>query len=121
MEDLLTKSTDEIMKLSLEYSKLAAKEQLSEQEADRLGEILTDAVENEILSFWINEVDHSIGHHLGLLDILDRDSDDDQKALLREYLGNEIVPSPVPSDVANHRSILKPVPDCADDDALQNC
>lgn len=68
MENLWTKSTDEILKTALEYGTLAAQTNLSEQDADRLEQILTDAVEDEILDFWLTEVDRFLGHYFGLLE-----------------------------------------------------
>ena len=98
MDDLLSKSTPEIMQIAQEYGRLAAIRNPSEAEADRLGEILEMASQDCLLSFWIEEADHLLGHDLGLLDEHDRESYQDQQALLREHQGNSLSPRP------SHRS-----------------
>lgn len=93
-QDLVGQSTPEIMQRALEYATLAALVNPSKQQADHLGEILEESNNNPILNFWMIEVDHFLGHHLGLLDEDDRESYRDQQALLREYVSTPIVPTP---------------------------
>lgn len=107
--DLLSKSSPNVMNLAREYAKLAALPFLSEPEADRLGEILAIASDCEILSFWIVEVDHVLGHHLDLLDEDDRESYKDQQALLRDYMGTEVFPTP--TDRQNKKCVSLPKPE----------
>jgi hypothetical protein len=94
--DLVGKSSPEVMQLALEYANLAALPIPLEQQADRLGEILEQAMDNRVLSFWITEIDHMLGHHLGLLDEDARESYRDQQVLLREYVETKRENFPVP-------------------------
>lgn len=61
---LLNKETLVLVK---EYSYIASQERLSEQDADRLSEIIELAQEDSCLDFWMNEVDHFLDHELGLV------------------------------------------------------
>lgn len=94
MDDLLSKSTPEIMQIAQEYGRLAAIRNPSDAEANRLGEILEMASQDSVLSFWIEEADHLLGHDLGLLDEDDRESYQNQQALLREHQGTSLSPRP---------------------------
>jgi predicted MPP superfamily phosphohydrolase len=95
VNDILTQSTSEVMAIALEYSQLASSPNPSDEECDRLSDILTMATNNDTLNFWLTEVDHCLGHHLGLLNEDHRDSYMDQQSLLREHRGEMIciVPS----------------------------
>ncbi len=87
-------STIKVIDLAGEYAKLASLLTLSEQQEIRLQEILALAVEDEVLNFWITEIDHIISHKLG---VLNNDSIQDyqnQQALLREHLGDVIAKNP---------------------------
>ena len=75
-----------------EYCELASKKTLSEEDADRLSKILTQAEQDHHLSFLLNEADHFMAHHLGLLDVTQRHRYEDQQAKLREYLGSQKSP-----------------------------
>jgi hypothetical protein len=77
--------TSYITKLVLEYGELSAREHLSEEDADRMAEILILATNDPILDFWLSEIDHCLGHHLGLLENKHRNYYRDQQALLSEY------------------------------------
>lgn len=85
--DLLGQSSPAIMKQALEYARLAALPHPTEAEKNQLGQILEQAVEDEIISFWIAEIDHLLGHHLGLLDESARETYRDQQAFLIDYAG----------------------------------
>lgn len=87
LEDILAKSTPTIMNIVREYYQLRVLSSLSNQQADRIGEILELTNTNQILNVWITEVDHAVGHERNLLDQACRASYKDQQALLREYLG----------------------------------
>lgn len=51
-----------------EYYKLECRQTLTEEEEDRVQEILEEAQSNPVLDFLIDEVDHILGHELGLID-----------------------------------------------------
>ena len=87
-------STIKVIDLVSEYAKLASLLTLSEQQKIRLQEILDLSVEDEILNFWITEVDHIISHKLGFLNKNSIQDYQNQKALLREHLGDAIVNDP---------------------------
>jgi hypothetical protein len=109
--DLVGQSSPEIMQLALEYANLAALPIPLEQQADRLGEILEQAVNNRVLSFWITEIDHMLGHHLGLLNEDARESYRDQQVLLREYVETEQKDFPVPVNrqISDYLSPSQPI------------
>lgn len=86
-EDLIAKSTPNTMKVVREYYQLRVLPNLSDQQADRIGELLELTKTDQILNVWITEVDHAVGHERNLLDQACRSSYKDQQALLREYLG----------------------------------
>jgi hypothetical protein len=54
--------------LLLEYCVLALKPFLTEAEQDRMAAILEMGTEDNVLSFWLEEGDHLVAHHLGLID-----------------------------------------------------
>lgn len=114
--DLIGQSSPEVMQLALEYANLAALPVPSEQQADRLGEILEQAANNQILGFWVTEIDHMLGHHLGLLNEDARESYRDQQVLLREYVETEQENFPVPANcqISNYLSPRKPKSDGSD-------
>jgi hypothetical protein len=94
VEDILSQSTLEIMTLALTYGRLASLPNPSNEEQQQLADILAIAIDNEILNFWITEVDHSLGHQMGFLDEDCRESYKDQQALLREHRGEPICITP---------------------------
>ncbi|MEA5467192.1 peptidoglycan-binding domain-containing protein [Leptothoe sp. PORK10 BA2] len=49
-----------------EYCAIASQRRLSEQDADRLAEIIRLAEADSCLELWINEADHFLDHELGL-------------------------------------------------------
>jgi hypothetical protein len=86
------RATSEIV---YEYYNLALLSEVSEAESIRINEILDLATKDNLINFWLSEIDHLLGHRLGLLDDPNRKSYADQKAMLREYLGiNYICNSP---------------------------
>ena len=86
LENVLPDSSPELKIMLLEYYELASLYHLSEQQEERLSQILEQATCSEILAFWIAEIDHILSHKLSLLELEDRKSYQDQKAFLREYL-----------------------------------
>lgn len=51
-----------------EYCTLAVCDSLSDRQAERMAELLTQAEADPLLNFWIDEADHLIAHQLGLID-----------------------------------------------------
>ena len=51
----------------IEYCTLALQPTLSDADEDRLGTILAQAVDDPLLSFWLDEADDWVGGHLNLL------------------------------------------------------
>jgi hypothetical protein len=92
--------------LAIEYGELAARKQPSEEELDRIEDILTLAMHNEQLNFLIDEIDHCLGHRLGLLEPEAQAHYEDQQSVLREYL--EALPDSYPNQKINpeHLKIL---------------
>ncbi|NER99100.1 MAG: filamentous hemagglutinin N-terminal domain-containing protein [Symploca sp. SIO1B1] len=72
--------------LVLEYARLAALSELSELEADRMGEILELAESDDLLSIVINEVDYFILQELHLLDEDSIHHYENQKARIKEFI-----------------------------------
>lgn len=70
--------------LVLQYADLIALPDLSEPEADALGEILELAQDHDILGNWLTEFDHASGHALGYLEPDYRQAYKDYYALLQE-------------------------------------
>ncbi len=52
----------------LEYCLLALKPALNEAQQDRMAEILQQGIDDPVLNFWLEEGDHLVAHHLGLID-----------------------------------------------------
>jgi hypothetical protein len=90
MDRFPARTVSEIVTTFLEYADLSARLSLNDCEAERLEEILIQAVDNPILDFLIIEVDDILLHRQGFLDELSIHRYLDQQALLREYLGTEI-------------------------------
>jgi len=65
VEKIISASTI-VLKTALEYSQLASRPDISDDEADRMEYILIEASNDPVLNFWINEIDHCLGHQLGL-------------------------------------------------------
>lgn len=91
-KDFLTKSTEEIITLVNEYAILTSCKALNKAQEQRLCEILELSQNIAVLAFWLNEVDHFIGHHCGYLNEKDRRQYGDQQAYLREHMGSFVFP-----------------------------
>ncbi len=87
-QDVLAFSTPEVLKLAQEYYRLRVLPSLPEQQADRVGKILEQAMYDRGLDFWLTEIEHSLGHRLDLLTTERRQDYEDQRSLLREHLGS---------------------------------
>jgi|GEM_PF-3355230 len=72
--------------LVLEYARLAARSELSELEADRMGEILELAESDDVLGIMINEVDYFVLQELNLLDDDSVHHYENQKARIKEFI-----------------------------------
>lgn len=80
--------TPSLKKLINEYAILAFLPELNLEQEEKLGEILDQANQNQILGFWIAEVDYILGESLGLLKSENLNSYEDQKAVLREHFSS---------------------------------
>jgi hypothetical protein len=85
--DLIGHSSPRTIELAFEYAKLAAHGDRTPPAADQLEAILMEAQDNEMLDFWLSEIDHILSHRQGFLEENARESYLDQHAALREYLG----------------------------------
>ena len=85
-ESVLDATTEQVSRLAIEYGQLSALPELNDRQEKRMQEILDLACEDGALSFWISELDHVLGHELGLLSPDYRRDYNNQKALLREYM-----------------------------------
>ncbi|GGA54075.1 hypothetical protein [Okeania sp. KiyG1] len=97
-----------LKKLINEYVRLASLPELNLEQEEKLGEILEQASQNEILSFWISEVDYILGESLGLLKPEDLNYYEDQKALLKEQFFSNLKPLDINKSginkLENHRN-----------------
>lgn len=96
--DLVEQFSPEIMERAWEYANLAAIPHPSEKQAERINEILEEALDSEALNFLIVEFDCVLSQQLGLLDDACLKDYEDQQALLREYLEAKIKGFPVPKE-----------------------
>lgn len=69
-----------------EYRRLALCCELTDEEADRLDALYTEAERDPLLNFFINEFDCIWGQRVGLLDSRSIDHYKDQQAWLKEHL-----------------------------------
>jgi hypothetical protein len=93
MEKMVDQSTDALVNSVLAYGaklngycQLALKQEPSEEEADRLAAIYTDAENDPLFNFLITELDQILAERLKLLDIKTVQKHEDQQAWLREHL-----------------------------------
>ncbi|NEO57499.1 MAG: hypothetical protein F6K54_33175 [Okeania sp. SIO3B5] len=82
--------TPSLKKLINEYAILASLPELNLEQEEKLGEILEQANQNQILAFWIAEVDYILGESLGLLKPENLNYYEDQKAVLREHFSSDL-------------------------------
>jgi Ca2+-binding RTX toxin-like protein len=82
---------NEIAKLMLkEYTNLATRSELFDEEAERILEILEIAESDETLAFLINEVDNLINQELHLMNSNNIDYYENQKIQLTEFIGVQL-------------------------------
>lgn len=60
--------SSELHPVAIEYGLLNMLEQPSDAQNDRIQEILDEAAEDNVLGFWVSEVNHILGHRQGWLD-----------------------------------------------------
>lgn len=79
---------DSLLELVKEYCLISSKQSLSEQDADRLEAIISQAEDDGRLDFWLDEADHFLAHELCLSTgkTLYPFETENQKAVLREHL-----------------------------------
>lgn len=65
--DIFIQRSEKYLALLQEYYKLECQQTLSEEDADRIEEILDEAQQDPLLDFLIDEVDHVLGHELRLI------------------------------------------------------
>ncbi|MDY7007696.1 MAG: hypothetical protein SWX82_28105 [Cyanobacteriota bacterium] len=82
--------TASLKKLINKYAMLASLPELNLEQEEKLGEILEQASEDEIVAFWISEVDYILGKSSGLLKPEDLNYYEDQKAGIREHLWSNL-------------------------------
>lgn len=85
LESILDATTDAVREMAIDYGQLISLPELTEAQGDRLQEILDYACHDGALSFWISEIDHIVGHQMGLLNPDCRKDYENKKALLKEY------------------------------------
>lgn len=64
----LLNQADDYQGVVLEYCQLALQPTLNDAEQDRMADILNEATQDAVLGFWLEEADHLVAHHLGLID-----------------------------------------------------
>lgn len=74
--------------LGLEYSRLLVAENPSEQQEARIIEILELALTHKAVDHWVAHFTQKCGEETGLLSEDSKKNYEDQKALLKEHLGN---------------------------------
>lgn len=89
LDDSYEDISQEYEAILCEYCQLASQKSLSEEESERLAQILTVADADKRLTFLFNEADHFLAHRLGLLQITDRSRYEQQQAKLRDHLSVE--------------------------------
>ncbi|PSB05223.1 hypothetical protein C7B76_31830 [filamentous cyanobacterium CCP2] len=85
LTSILEATTDQVRDMAIDYGLLISLPELTEEEGDRLQEILDFACEDGALSFWISELDHIVAHQTGLLSPDCRKDYENKKAWLREH------------------------------------
>jgi len=99
VNDLIASSTSATIKTALEYGDLSTRPALSDSEVDRVKYILTQASNDPILTFWIDQIDYCLGYRLGLMDPESQTNYRTQQVMLGNQLAvllNEIGQDPNP-------------------------
>ncbi len=85
-ENLLQQTTPDIKEKVLEYGRLSQLVEPLEEEEQKVDKILEAAIDDALLNFWIEQVDHILGHYYGLLTEDARESYRNQGLVLRERI-----------------------------------
>jgi hypothetical protein len=112
VKELIASSTSSTIKTALEYGDLATRPELVEADVDRMKFILTQASNDPVLNFWIDEIDHCLAHQL---DLLDQDSQHDyerQQRLLERNLAVLIEQVGLDLDQAQELELTSRARDC---------
>jgi len=83
----------------IDYCQLALKQEPSEEEADRLAAIYTEAESDSVLNLFITKVDQLLAERLDLLDAKTINSHGNQQAWLREHLEQSLFDQEYRSDI----------------------
>lgn len=86
LDDAIGIASEAYIDILAEYYKLTLKGELTDEEADRLEAIYTNAEASPQLNFLINEIDYIVNERLGLLNVSSVETYKDQQAWLREHL-----------------------------------
>jgi predicted nucleic acid-binding protein len=93
IDSLMTEITGpEAKEIGLEYGELMAAESLSEEQEERIAEILELAINHPDIDFWVSHTANSQAMEAGLLSETAKKEYENQKAMLREHLGEESLP-----------------------------
>jgi hypothetical protein len=92
IEPLLPITGPEARKIGLEYGELMTAESLSDEQEERIAEILELAINHPDVDFWVSHTANSQAMEAGLLSETAKEEYEDQKAMLREHLGEESLP-----------------------------
>lgn len=85
-------SGSQAKEIGIEYGDLIIADDISEEQEDRITQILELALVNQEVEFWVSLLTCVRGKDTGLLTKTAEREYDDQKALLREHLGNPNLP-----------------------------
>jgi hypothetical protein len=99
--DISVASSPMLMNVVVEYARLNRSTQLDLEEQELLDRILEAAQENELLDFWLSEVDHILSHQQGDLDEDAREFYKDQYTVFREYAGMKGFQFVIPPLISN--------------------
>lgn len=86
LNDAISKAAQTDADILAEYYRLTLKNELTDEDAERLEAIYTKAEASPLLNFFINELDYIVNQRLGLLNVSSLETYKDQQAWLREHL-----------------------------------
>jgi Putative peptidoglycan binding domain len=86
MQEPLQKNWGRYSEVLQEYYKLVVSAELSDEDAECMDKILTQAESDEVLNFLLSEINYILGQKIGLFSDENIKKYKDQQAYLREYL-----------------------------------
>jgi hypothetical protein len=93
IDSMITQITgSEAKEIGLEYGELMAAESLSEEQEERIAEILELAITHTDVDFWVSHTANSQAMEAGLLSETAKEEYENQKVMLREHLGETSLP-----------------------------